>query len=448
MADQIRAWAQAQWGEVELGDARRTRRAVDIGAAMAANAGLSLPRQMTNWAELKAAYRLFDRPQASHAALTAPHRQATRRAAEAESGVVLFAQDTTELDFTTHPTTEGLGAIGNGKQRGFLVHSCLAMRPDPSARPVLGLAEQQVWVRTQSGLRHQPRRQRLARSKQSDVWSNSLAAIGPAPDGAVWVSVGDRESDIFDHLFRARELGWHALVRARHDRTLDEPLGPGLLTKIRAQPAQASRSVMLSRRAGGVPSRPQRLSVAWLAVSVPAPWCARAAAPLDLWCVRAWGGDVEWILLTTLAVTDARSALDRLDWYSCRWTMEEYHKGLKSGCAMERLRLRSADRLKAALGFVALIAVRLLQLRSAARQDPSAPALQMVDEPLVHVLARRLKVDAERMSVHEFWRGVARLGGFLGRKCDGDPGWQSLWHGMHRLLDLAWAEAPTHVQSG
>jgi len=90
MADQIQTWAQAQWGEAELGDARRTRRAVEIGAAMTANAGLSLPRQMANWAELKAAYRLFDRPQASHAALTAPHRHATRQAAEAERGIVLF----------------------------------------------------------------------------------------------------------------------------------------------------------------------------------------------------------------------------------------------------------------------------------------------------------------------------------------------------------------------
>ena len=122
--------------------------------------------------------------------------------------------------------------------------------------------------------------------------------------------------------------------------------------------------------------------------------------------------------------------------------------GLKSGCAMERLRLRSAERLKAALGFAALVAVRLLQLRAAARQDPSAPALQVMDPHLVQVLACRLGEDTARMSVHQFWRGVARLGGFLGRKCDGDPGWQSLWHGMQRLLDLAWAESLSHVQSG
>ena len=115
---------------------------------------------------------------------------------------------------------------------------------------------------------------------------------------------------------------------------------------------------------------------------------------------------------------------------------------------MERLRLRAAERLKAALGFAALIAVRLLQLRTAARQDPSAPALQVMDPHLVRVLARRLREDAERMSVHQFWHGVARLGGFLARKCDGDPGWQSLWHGLRRLLDLAWAESLSHVQSG
>ena len=166
MADQIRAWAQAQWGEAELGDARRTRRAVDIGTAMAAGAGLSLPRQMTSWAELKAAYRLFDQPQASHAALTAPHRRATRHAAEAERGVVLFVQDTTELDFTAHPATQGLGSIGNGNQRGLLVHSCLAMRPDPSARPLLGLADQQVWVRTEP--HRDSRRLRLLRGWSHD----------------------------------------------------------------------------------------------------------------------------------------------------------------------------------------------------------------------------------------------------------------------------------------
>ena len=115
---------------------------------------------------------------------------------------------------------------------------------------------------------------------------------------------------------------------------------------------------------------------------------------------------------------------------------------------MERLRLRSAERLKAALGFAALVAVRLLQLRAAARQDPSAPALQVMDPHLVQTLARRSGGDAARMSVPQFWRGVARLGGFLGRKCDGDPCWQSLWHGLQRLLDLAWAESLSHVQSG
>ncbi len=37
------------------------------------------------------------------------------------------------------------------------------------------------------------------------------------------------------------------------------------------------------------------------------------------------------------------------------------------------------------------------------------------------------------MTVQEFWREVARFGGFLARKHDGEPGWQTLWQGWNYL---------------
>ena len=165
------------------------------------------------------------------------------------------------------------------------------------------------------------------------------------------------------------------------------------------------------------------------------------------WCVRAWGEDLEWVLLSSLAVEDAAQACERLDWYAGRWLIEEYHKGLKTGCAIERRRLETGKRLQALLGFVALVAVRLLQGREAARRTPEALVQGSVPDAFVRIIAHKLGHAAETLTHRQFWRAVAQLGGFLGRRSDGEPGWQTLWIGLFRLQDMAEALAmPAHVR--
>jgi len=41
------------------------------------------------------------------------------------------------------------------------------------------------------------------------------------------------------------------------------------------------------------------------------------------------------------------------------------------------------------------------------------------------------------MTIREFLRAVAGLGGHLGRKCDGEPGWITLWRGFEKLMLIA-----------
>ena len=147
---------------------------------------------------------------------------------------------------------------------------------------------------------------------------------------------------------------------------------------------------------------------------------------------------LEWILFTTVPVTDAASALERIEWYRLRWVVEEYHKALKTGCALEQRQLQSAQGLLALLGFLALVAVRRLQLRTLARTAPETPASQAVEPEWVETVVRLQGGSADRMTADQFWRAVAGLGGFLGRKRDGDPGWQTLWRGWLRLQDLCW----------
>ena len=175
-------WAAQTFGAARLGDRRRTRRVVALAAALARQPDASLPAQLRDPAALKAAYRLLDAPALSHAALLAPHWRQTRRAAGARP-LVLLVQDTTTLDYSHHPTTSGLGPIGNGRGRGFLVHSVLAVVPQP--RQALGLAYQEPFVRQpvpQAQARAEDCARRQARPRESEVWARAVEAVGGVAD--------------------------------------------------------------------------------------------------------------------------------------------------------------------------------------------------------------------------------------------------------------------------
>jgi transposase-like protein/transposase Tn5 family protein len=442
-SDPVR-WAQQQWGGAALGDARRTRRAVQLGATLASRPEASLPQQTGSWGELKSAYRLLQEPDVTHAALSEPHGQATRQQA-GQTHTVLFVQDTSELDFTAHPQTKDLGWIGNTGGRGFFLHSCLAVRP-AAVPEILGLAAQQVWTRHELKKGTETRAARAKRRKESDVWAEIVEAIGPAAPGQQWVSVSDRASDIFSFVRRARAQGWHGLWRVGQNRLVRT--GSGKVVKLldwaRRLPAQTETVVELRGR-DGQPPRTVHLQVAWRAVQLcpPRNGPERSQEPVAGWCVRCWEpgkrtNALEWVLFTTVPVTDAASARERIEWYRERWVVEEYHKALKTGCALEQRQLRSAQGLRALLGFLAIVAVRLLQLRTIARTAPETLATQVVEPEFVETVVRFRGGSADRMTAEQFWRAVAGLGGFLGRKGDGDPGWQTLWRGWRRLQDLCW----------
>jgi hypothetical protein len=195
-------------------------------------------------------------------------------------------------------------------------------------------------------------------------------------------------------------------------------------------------SQTVERPAAG--SRPARLdlTVSWLPVRVQpprlGPW--HEAEPLVCWLIRAWSGDIEWLLLSTVPVDDAEAAAEVVRWYGHIWLVEEYHKALKTGCRYEQSQLRTRDRLLALLGFLSLIAVRLLTVRDAARTRPLTPAVNVVPILLVRLVAAHFGLEAADLTISEFSRRVAMVGGFLGRKGDGEPGWQTLWKGWVEVL--------------
>jgi Transposase DNA-binding/Transposase Tn5 dimerisation domain len=438
------AWAEQRWGTCELGDVRRSARAVEIGRLMAECPGGSVPKQMGNWGQTLAAYRFLNNPHVTASALWEPHLAATRAAARAEE-VVLFAHDWTTLDYTLHAATRGIGSVGSRSQRGLLLHSVVAVAP--RGKRVLGLAHLQAIIRP---AQREPPPAGRHRGPEGEAWETGVRAIGRPAAGVKWVHVSDRESEVYGYLAECVRQGTGFVVRACRNRKVGVGLRGVEAGRLMAQARQMlpksgprhsyTVSVGATKQA---PARDAKIVLSWCKLSIPPPTPEEGQAILAVWVVRAWeeappsGTErVEWILLTSERIETATAATRVVEWYTCRWLVEDYHMCLKTGCRVEHSQLDDGADLQRLLGFVAPLAVRLLQLRQAVRNTAEAPALDEVDPLLVRLLAAKLRLPTT-MSLAQFWAGVAQLGGYLGRKSDGSPGWRTLWSGWRTLNEYA-----------
>lgn len=457
-------WAQRNFGDVDLGDKRRTRRAVMYGALAAAGPSLSVPRQCDGkWKQIKGAYRLFDQPQVTLDRLQEPHRRLTREKASLSS-VVLWISDTTTLSIE-HPATQGLGPTGpSGKGQGMLVHSTLAVDVSGGMDEspfVLGLGHQQVWQR------QAPQAPSSETQPESSKWASGINAFTSCPPSSRWVHVADAESDCWEaieaccqnHLsfaFRACQdrlvIAGHPELDAApsgHESSQAQPLEHTTLFELLGRQPVMGNKKLWARSRGDRPAGWVELAVSAVPVTLLAPknWSDKPhrkdkprPQPIRCWALRLYqintprGQEpVEWVILTDEPLNDLKAALKVSFWYTCRWLIEEYHKCLKTGCRMEQRQLEEAHRLEAILGILSVVAVRLLQLKHQAKAHPDRPAIQIVPENYVRTLAAHLRLSHRKMSTRQFWIETARLGGFIGRKGDGDPGWLTLWQGWQQL---------------
>jgi hypothetical protein len=438
------AWAEQTFGAAELGDRRRTRRLVESAAKIAA-----LPEkpftQVLDWNELRGWYRLCDQPQATLTAVQGPHWEQTRRAME-QHALVLILHDTSEMDFTEHSALRGAGPIGDGKGRGFLQHNSLAVVPAP--RQVLGLTYQQLRVRKEAPPKERSAK-RKKRERESDLWLEGIRATGRPPQGYCWVDVGDRGCDIYEAMVAALEMGHHFLFRLTQNRWVftdaEQTQQAHLLDFARSMPSQGTDTVDIPGR-GGRPARTAMVHLAAAPVWVGAPLETpkrRSQPIIAAWVIRIWEPNppagvepLEWLLLCSLATRTLEELKERRDWYGCRWLIEVFHNIEKNGCSEEQRRFETAERMETCLAVLSVVAVRIFQMRCALQVQPDEPAAQIATKEEIRLVRRLAKHKGQRFTVRDFVRGVAKLGGFLGRKCDGDPGVRSLWRGYQRLQDM------------
>ena len=462
-------WAEQEFGGAPLGDRRLERRLVTSAARQAEDPTQAFTRvAKEDWAAVKGYYRLIDQPEESAVTsehILAPHRERTIQRMRAQR-TVLCVQDGTDLNFTSHPMTEGLGVLGRNQtgaaSQGLHVHSTLAVSDSGLPLGLLNTRFEAPSPKASKG-RGDPA------ERKSRYWQEALAdcrTVAGELSRTRLVSVMDREADIFSLYTAQRDHpAVDVLVRAKNDRNLlawDEATGQHtpagkLFEVLREQPAgghlelsvaRASVRPKLSGRAAhpGRKARTAKMALCWRKVTFGSKLKEHEGQePVTLWAVHAreqspaaGATRLEWFLLTTVAIENAIEAEEALRWYCLRWRIEEWHRVLKTGCKVDELGHQSAARLSRAISIRMVIAWRIMLMTLLGRESPELPPELLFTDVELQVL-RRYAMKRKGKTIHTLQDAVtwtAILGGYQNRKHDPPPGADLTWYGRMKLAAM------------
>jgi len=464
-----KSWSGEEFSEVDLGDKRLNSRLIKLCDCLSEAPESPINQACEDWSETKSAYRFFQNEKVKSSDILAAHRAKTAQRAKAY-GTVLAIQDTSFFNYTSHPKTEGLGEISLKKGKnvkeiyshGLAMHACLAVTT--KGLP-LGLLSHKITAR-QSRFDRSKRSERdrsPIEEKESFRWLESLGETTEVMGNRSVVTVCDRESDIYDFFKYSNDLEAPVLVRATADRTINrksryaEKDVVKLWDYMSSRPEAGSyeidiphkskskhcserfaRSATLAVRFGTFLLNPPRNHAKQKVEQLPD---IRMAAIYVLEENPPSGEDaVEWMLLTNLEVSSFEQACEKVRWYGLRWRIEMFFKVLKSGFRVEACRLTHGARLSRYLTVMSIIAWRLFMITLIARTEPQRCCSTLLAGHEWKVLSRKSSkkdvLSEKPPTLQQAVAWIAKLGGHLGRKCDGPPGTITLWRGWKRLTDL------------
>jgi hypothetical protein len=257
-----------------------------------------------------------------------------------------------------------------------------------------------------------------------------------------WIYIADRESDFYEPMAICQQHGIDFIIRGCQDRRLADEQGR-LCEALEQAPVLGLSTVELRSR-GAEAARTAVVQIKRTRVDLDGPWRPggwksplREITVVEVKEINPPPGIKEplhWRLLTSLDCRSLVQAKRVIGRYTARWWIEEYHKALKSGAGVEDSQLERGDRLAALIAVLAVVAVRLLSTKMLARSRPeSFEGAQSFGPQLIAVLEHKFGQPEGGWSNQKLLVCVARVGGFIGRKSDGMPGWQTIWRGWHRL---------------
>lgn len=466
MAERLESDAIARMLEdlsrADLGDPRRISRAQLVMGRLAAKPDASLPDALVTDAELEGAYRLFGNDEVSFERLFDSHAVGTAERAHG-LGLVLAIHDTTHCQFR-HADPEEVGYLNTGKP-GFPLHLTLLVDTHQWRRP-LGLTHAEVLPRSKpprrgGGAKRKPSSYAKSKNPEREFlrWRRGieLTEARLVGAGAAVIHIADRESDSYELMATCLSEGRRFIFRARNNRNaLQADIKIPIRTLIDGAAVALEREVPLSRRlSASAPvarrthppreSRVARLGFSQTSATFCRPNTVRAHMPktIDVNVLHVFELDapqgqapVDWLLYTTEPLKTVAQIEAVVDYYRCRWQIEELNKALKTGCVVQDRRLESLDALTTMLALSLPIAVELLALRTLARADSTCPAdAALTPQQLAalrHISHRPLPKNP---TVQDALWCIAGLGGHI--KNNGAPGWQVLQRGMEKFVAFA-----------
>ncbi|MDQ6999126.1 MAG: IS4 family transposase [Mariprofundus sp.] len=450
-------WAQNEFGGASLGDARLSKRLVEAAGIQAANPMRSFcGAAKGERAVVKGYYRMIEQPDDSAitmAAILAPHRERTiQRMRNQET--ILSIQDGTDLNFNSLAQCEGLGVIGKNQtdtsSKGLHMHSSFVVTTDGIP---LGVLDVECAARQPKTADSDPEEKTTQSWIKATRNNNKLAKILPNTHQIVTM---DREGDFFELFEEPRHSRVDLLVRAKHNRKTDGEFK--LFDSIRQSPAQGQLNITIPRQSArpklskqkARPKREKRQAIVDLRyqqikMRAPGTTAHKDKAPIHLWMVHIREVSpppnekgVEWFLLATWPITSDAEAQECVRWYSLRWRIEDWHRVLKSGCKIEELAYKTAERLKRGIAINIVIAWRIMLMTLLGRESPELPAEVLFSDLEIKVLKAYAikKKELLPLMLGNACQIVASMGGYLGRKHDLPPGHQMMWQGYASLQQM------------
>lgn len=482
----MQPWVSEELATADFGDQRLDERFRLLVDRMSQQPPLKFPAACRGRAAVEAAYRFLDNDRVDDAKVLAPHRDATLQRIR-QHPVVILAQDTTEIDLTRkHERLAGAGPLADDARVGFFNHALLALTP---AKLALGLVDAKIWARVfdpvpkTAAQKRDERRAKAIEDKESVRWregyQHACQVARECPETLV-VCVADSEGDVYECFVEgqadraAPKAAW--VIRACQNRAAlpgDGDTGAStaarLWEQVQATPVLTTVTVEVSHRDAPKVAKdarkrkqPRRTRLARLTVQaarVPLrgprrPGQCLPAVAVNAILVReidppAGEEPIEWLLLTDLPIDTVAAVQQVIAYYCVRWQIEIYFRVLKSGCKVEESQLETAARFRPYLALCLIVAWRVLYLMMLGRECPDLPCDVALDEDewqAVYAVVKQEAPPASPPPLGTMVKLIAALGGYLDRKCDGEPGPKAMWIGMQRAADLAraWRAFPQY----
>ncbi len=444
-------WSEEELGTVQLFDPRLKRRLFSIAQKFYENCGKTIPEACGSRADTVGAYRFFSNKETSMDVILTAHTEATIERMK-DYSVILAPQDTTVLEYNTRPMTQGLGPTnGNQGGLGLIMHDTVAFTEEGTP---LGVLDAQCWARDPEKINEF--RNIKARVpielKESMKWIRSfrkLAEIQRLCPDTMLVSIGDRESDIYELLAEALIDPNGPKLLVRSERTRFRKVENEYLWDHMLNLDIAGKVALEIPRSGSRKARTAIVNIRFSKVEISPTKNSKKEPPLTTWAVylkedvelsKGLGPDIdpiEWMLLTTYPVETFKDAVKMVEWYSKRWGIEIFHRTLKSGCRIGDRQLGSADSLETCIAIDMIVAWRVFYLTMLGRETPDSPCTVFFSDvewkALYCYATKSSKPPKKPPTLAEAIWLVGKIGGHQGRNRDGPPGTQVMWRGIQRL---------------